>query len=162
MFLPLPKLTYQVSNVPLRFLIITFVTIVLHIGCQPDRGTSNPPPPNLEGKKSKVEVTVSGKTWEIDPKHSYQATGVWINPNPRLLTDAERAQLTTAQAEAETLTGQLEQLQNEISYLLRIEKPRIKVRYSFGMPPHRSTGAVIDLGEFPMEMKRFTPTPTGP
>ena len=118
--------------------------------------------PNLEGEKSKVEVTVGGKTWEIDPKHSYQTIGVWINPNPRPLTDAERTRLTTVQAQAETLSGQLEQLRNEINYLLRIEKPKIKVRYSFGMPPHRATEAVIDLGEFPMEMESFTPTPTVP
>ena len=29
--------------------------------------------------------------------------------------------------------------------------------YSFGMPPHRADGDVIDLGEFPMEMRQFTP-----
>lgn len=159
------KLTYQVSKVPLKFLIITFVAIVLHIGCQPDGGTPNPPSlttSNFEGKEPKVEVSVGGKTWEIDPKRSYQATGVWINPNPRPLTDAERAQLTTVEAQAETLSGQLEQLRDEMNYLLRIEKPRIKVRYSFGMPPHRSTEPVIDFGEFPMEMERLTPTPKGP
>ena len=39
----------------------------------------------------------------------------------------------------------------------RIEKPSLKVRYTFGMPPHRAEGDIIDLGEFQMEMRPFTP-----
>ena len=41
-------------------------------------------------KKTTAEVTIGGKVWQIDPKRSYQATGVWTNPNPRSLTAAER------------------------------------------------------------------------
>lgn len=33
----------------------------------------------------------------------------------------------------------------------------LKIRYSFGMPPHRADREIIDLGEFPMEMRAFTP-----
>lgn len=34
------------------------------------------------------------------------------------------------------------------SYLQRIEKPKLQVRYTFGIPPHRAEGKIIDLGEF--------------
>ena len=40
----------------------------------------------------------------------------------------------------------------EASYLQRIEKPKLQVRYTFGMPRlHRAEGDIIDLGEFQME-----------
>ncbi|MXV74387.1 hypothetical protein F4Z99_08925 [Candidatus Poribacteria bacterium] len=37
--------------------------------------------------------------------------------------------------------------------LLRIDQLQIKTRYSFGKPPHRGTGKIINLGEFPMEIE---------
>ena len=43
------------------------------------------------------------------------------------------------------------------SYLQRIEKPKLQVRYTFGIPPHRAEGKIIDLGEFQMEMRPFAP-----
>ena len=42
----------------------------------------------------------------------------------------------------------------------RIEKPKLKVRYIFGMPRHRAEGDIIDLGEFPMEIENHTKTPS--
>ena len=51
----------------------------------------------------------------------------------------------------------IERLNDDASYLQRIEKPILKVRYSFGMPPHRAVGDIVDLGEFPMEMRQFMP-----
>lgn len=50
-----------------------------------------------------------------------------------------------------------ERLNDETGYLQRIGKPILKVRYSFGMPPHRAVGDIVDLGEFPMEMRQFMP-----
>lgn len=42
-------------------------------------------------------------------------------------------------------------------HIQRIEKARLKVRYTFGMPPHRAEGDIIHLGEFQMEISPFTP-----
>ena len=141
-------------------LIATLVVLALHIGCQQDGDPQKSPSsrPNTEIETSPTtEVTFGGKTWEIDPKRSYQAIGVWVNPNPRPLTEAEQARLTVVQAELEKLSLQTDKLSDEASYLQRIEKPRLKVRYTFGMPPHRAEGDIIDLGEFQMEMRPFTP-----
>ena len=67
-------------------LITTLAVLTLHIGCQQDGDLQKSPSsrPNTETKTGPTtEVTVGGKTWEIAPKRSYQAIGVWINPNPR-------------------------------------------------------------------------------
>ena len=141
------------------YLITILAVLTLHIGCiqdgEPQKSSSSRP--NTETQiGSTTEVTVGGKTWQIDQKRSYQAIGIWINPNPRPLTDVEQARLAVVQAELKKLSLQTEKLSDEASYLQRIEKPRLKVRYTFGMPPHRSEGDIIDLGEFQMEMKPFT------
>ena len=141
-------------------LITTLTVLTLHIGCQQDGDPQKSPSsrPNTETKAGSItEVTVGGKTFKIDPKRSYQAVGVWVNPNPRPLTEAEQARLAVVQAELEKLSLQTDKLSDEASYLQRIEKPRLKVRYTFGMPPHRAEGDIIDLGEFQMEMRPFTP-----
>lgn len=141
-------------------LITTLAVLALHIGCQQGGEPQKSPPslPNAETQTGPTtEVTVGEKTWQIDPKRSYQAIGVWVNPNPRPLTEAEQARLAVVQAELEKLSLQIEKLSDEASYLQRIEKPRLKVRYTFGMPPHRAKGDIIDLGEFQMEMREFTP-----
>ena len=140
-------------------LIATLAVLALYIGCQ-QMGilkSPHPPGPNMETRTaSTTEVTVGGKIFKIDPKRSYQAMGVWVNPNPRALTEAEKARLTVVQAELEKLSLQTDKLSDEASYLQRIEEPKLKVRYTFGMPPHRAEGDIIDLGEFQMEMIPFT------
>ena len=144
----------------LTLLITTLAVFTLHIGCQQDGDPQKSPSsrPNPETKVDPTtKVTVGGKTFNIDPKRSYQAVGVWVNPNQRPLTEAEQARLAVVQAEIEKLSLQTDKLSDEASYLQRIEKPRLKVRYTFGMPPHRAEGDVIDLGEFQMEMRPFTP-----
>lgn len=137
-------------------LITTLAVLVLHIGCQPDeepqKSSSHP-----SKTETKTEITVGGKTWEINRNRAYRATGVWVNPNPRPLTAEEQARLAEVQAVLEKLSIQTEKLSDEASYLQRIDKPTLKVRYSFGMSPHRAEGDIIDLGEFPMEMRPFTP-----
>ncbi|MDE0084738.1 MAG: hypothetical protein OXU23_03435 [Candidatus Poribacteria bacterium] len=137
-------------------LITTLAVLALLIGCQQDGEPQKSPSPRPKTGQT-TKVTVGGKTWKIDPKRSYQAIGVWVNPNPRPLTEAEQARLTVVQEELEKLFLQTEKLSDEASYLQRIEKPRLKVRYTFGMPPHRAKGDIIDLGEFQMEMRKFTP-----
>ena len=141
-------------------LIATLAVLALHIGCQQDGDPqkSSSSRPNTETRTDPTtEVTVGGKTFKIDPKRSYQAIGVWVNPNPRPLTEAEQARLAVVQTELEKLTLQTDKLSDEASYLQRIEEPKLKVRYTFGMPPHRAEGGIIDLGEFQMEMRPFTP-----
>lgn len=143
-------------------LITTLAVFALHIGCQQDgdlqKSQSPSSRPNTETKAGPTtEVTVGGKIFKIDPKRSYQAIGVWVNPNPRPLTEAEQARLTIVQAKLEKLSLQADKLSDEASYLQRIGKPKLKVRYTFGMPPHRAEGDIIDLGEFQMEMRPFTP-----
>ena len=140
------------------FLIITTLAVfILLIGCQQQDGEprESPSPPSKVAPKTKI--TIGGKAWEIDPNRAYQATGVWVNPNPRPLTAAEQTRLAKLQAELEALGIKTERLGDEVSYLQRLDKPMLKINYSFGMPPHRADGEIIDLGEFPMEMREFTP-----
>ena len=120
-----------------------------------------------EKETSTLKVTAGGKTWEINPNRSYSAIGIWRNPNPRPLTDTERARLKRVQTEIQSieveiqnLDDQLEQYYKESDALLRIKLPHIKIRYDFGLPPHMSSEEIIDLGEFSMEIEAFTPTPT--
>lgn len=141
-------------------LIATLAVLALHIGCQQDGDPQKSPSmrSNTETRTDPTtEVTIGGKTFKIDPKRSYQAIGVWVNPNPRPLTEAEQVRLAVVQTELEKLTLQTDKLSDEASYLQRIEEPELKVRYTFGMPPHRAEGGTIDLGEFQMEMRPFTP-----
>ncbi|MYB94081.1 hypothetical protein F4054_17880 [Candidatus Poribacteria bacterium] len=98
-------------------------------------------------------MRVGGKVWKINPDLSYQATGVWTNPNPRSLTDSEKARLKSIQTEAQKLRTQLDELDKESNVLHRLQQPEIKVRYRFGKPPHLSNGGIFDLGEFPMELE---------
>ena len=136
----------------------------LNTGCEPDGGSAKPPSttPHLkeENKQATMEVTIGGKIWKIDPNLSYKAVGVWKNPHPRPLTGIERARLKAVETEIQVLRGQLDELDKEANFLKRIEKPQIKIQYSFGMPPHLSSGKIIHLGEFPMEMENPTKTPT--
>ena len=132
-------------------------------GCQSDDDstkTPSTPHPNEDNKKAVMDVTVAGKVWKINPDLSYQATGVWTNPNPRSLTDAEKVRLKSIQTEAQKLRLQLDELDKQLNELdkeangiHRIQQPEIKVRYRFGKPPHLSTGEILDLGEFPMELE---------
>ncbi len=142
-------------NRSFTLLITTLTVLVLHIGCQ-QAGDPQKSPASGQKRRTKTQVTVGGKTWEIDPNHSYQAVGVWVNPNPRSLTEAEQVRLAVVQAELKKLSLQTEALNDEASYLQRIEKPSLKIRYTFGMPPHKAQGDIIDLGEFQMEMKEIT------
>ena len=121
-------------------------------------------PPNLNDKNASptMQVTAGGKTWEVNPNLSYQATGIWTNPNPRSLMDEEKVRLKTIQSEIQTLESKLEQLNKESDFLLRIEKSHIKIRFDFGCPPHLSSREIIDLGEFTMKLDEFTPTSTVP
>ena len=140
-----------------RYRIIGILLIISMVhcsytGCRPDRRDSDPHP-NEDSKKATVDVRVGGKVWEINPDLSYQATGVWTNPNPRLLREAEKARLKSIQTEAEKLRAQLNEFDKESNVLHRIQKPQIKVRYRFGKPPHLSNGGIFDLGEFPMELE---------
>lgn len=138
----------------LYFLIIPLC--VSQIGCQQDGGTSAPSSPRALKKSKKqpsVEVSAGGKVWKIDPNLSYQATGVWTNPNPRPLTSVEAARLKEIQVERDALQSRLDALDIEWGALLRIDQPQIKTRYSFGKPPHRGTGKIINLGEFSMEIE---------
>ena len=81
------------------------------------------------------------------------ATGVWTNPNPRSLTDPEKARFKAIQTEAQKLRAQLYELDKESNVLHRIQQPQIKVRYRFGKPPHLSNGGIFDFGECPMELE---------
>ena len=141
---------------------IIFILIILsQSGCKQDGGTTSPSTPNLSPTHEKTEnrtkeVTIGGKVWKIDPDFSYQATGIWKNPNPRSLTDAESARLQEIPDRIKELRAQLNELNKELSSLQRITKPEIKMRFSFGKPPHLSHGGfekIIDLGEFPMKME---------
>lgn len=138
----------------------------LNTGCEPDGGSAKPPSttPHLkkENKTATMEVTIGGKIWEIDPNLSYKAVGVWKNPDPRPLTAAERGRLKAVETEMQVLRVQLDELDKEANFLKRIEKPEIKIQYSFGMPLHLSSGKIIHLGEFPMEMENPTKTSTTP
>ena len=93
-------------------------------------------------------------SWKSSPR---QGEYHWVNPNPRPLTAAEQTRLAKLQAELEALAIKTERLADEASYLQRLDKSMFKISYSFGTPPHRADGEMIDLGEFPMEMREFTP-----
>ena len=145
--------------------IINFVLLPVYLGCQSDRESSKLPNDQSVSTKSKqatAEVSVGGKTWKVDPSRSYRATGVWINPNPRPLTSTERARLEILRSEIKTLEAQLTQRTDELDYIERIEKPDIKIHYSFGMPLFKSSGEIIDLGEFPMEIENSNSPSTTP
>lgn len=144
-------------------LLILSAVLFAWTGCRPEGSSSRPQPPKEENEKTTVAVTVGGKVWNINPDLSYRATGVWINPNPRPLTDAEKARIQTIKADIETLQTQLETLETELGYLERIEKPKIIAHYNFGKPPYPVPkpsdfllDKVIDLGEFRMELKNPT------
>lgn len=83
-------------------LIATLAVLALYIGCQqdgdPQKSLSSRLNPETRTTPT-TEVTVGGKTFKIDPKRSYQAIGVWVNPNPRALTEVEKARLTVVQTE---------------------------------------------------------------
>lgn len=139
-------------------LFIISLIVFSSVGCRD--GSDSQSQPNKENKKATREITIGGKVWTINPDLSYQATGVWTNPNPRPLTDTERTRLKAIQAEIlplrtrlNELNAQLKQLNRESNALHRIEQPEIKVRYRFGKPPHLGPGRILDLGEFPMELK---------
>jgi cell shape-determining protein MreC len=74
----------------------------------------------------------------------------------------EMARLKAVQTEMQTLRTQLDELDKELNFLQRVEKPEIKIQYSFGKPAHLSSEEIIHLGEFPMEMENPTKTPTIP
>lgn len=123
----------------LSLVMILFAGIILLLGCEKEgEDASKPSPhaiPERKEQKTDVTITVGGKTWKIDPNRSYQAEGIWINPNPRPLTATERARLAKVRAQIETLSAELDQLSLEENHLIRIEKPTLKMQYSFGMPP---------------------------
>lgn len=82
----------------LRVLVTLFIITLSfypQTGCKQKGDTTSPSTsqPSETNKQKLVEITVGGKVWRIDPNHSYQATGVWTNPNPRLLTTAENKRL---------------------------------------------------------------------
>lgn len=118
--------------------------------------TSNLPPIHEKIENRTKEVTIAGKVWKIDPEFSYQATGIWKNPDPRQRTDVENTRLQELPNKIQKLKSQINDLNKELRYLQRIEKPRIKMRFSFGKPPHLSPGGfekIINLGEFSMDME---------
>ena len=140
-------------------LLILFAILFVGTGCRPEGSSSHSPPAKKEKDTLTAEVTVGGKVWNINPDLSYRATGVWTNPNPHPLTDAEKERIQTIKADIETLQTQLNELETELRYLERIEKPQIKIHYRFGKPPYPvpkpsdfSSDNLIDLGEFSMEM----------
>lgn len=158
----------------IRFICFFTLSIVIlsQIGCGQIRDTPSTSTPaqheenkthSDENKKLTTEVTIGGKVWKINPNRSYQATGVWNNPNPRPLTDAEKNRIQVIKDDIETLKTQLDELDKELNFLQRIDQPQIKVRYSFGKPPYPlpkpsdfSADKITDLGEFPMEMENPT------
>lgn len=134
-------------------------------GCQKDGGTSSPSSSTdarlarEHPKKPTAEVTIGGKVWNIDPTQSYQATGVWTNPNPRPLTEAEEKRREALPALIKTLETQRDELDKELRYLNVIEEPEMRVRFSFGKTPNFSPKGkpkIIQLGEFDMEIERPT------
>ena len=150
-------------NYHLVTLSLIFLIIFMFISCKPD-GSSKPLPStthtDMENKESSTEVIIGGKTWKINPNLSYRAVGIWTNPNPRPLTDEESQRLKEIQTNMQTLRSQLNELDKEMNFLKRIEKTEIKFRYTFGRPPHLSSGKIHDLGEFSMEMENPTDMPT--
>lgn len=148
-------------------LIILSTLLLAWTGCRPDRISSHPSKPQEAKDAFTTEVTVGGKVWNINPDLSYRATGVWINPNPRQLTDTEKERLQALPDLINKKQRQLDELNKELGYLRRIEKPQIKVHYNFGKPPYPvvkpsdfSSDKIIDLGEFSLELEPYTKTPT--
>ena len=149
---------YYIRTICICIIILIFLALS---GCKQDGDIMSPSTPDMLPQHEKTEdrtkeVTIGGKVWKIDPDFSYQATGIWKNPNPRPLTDAETARLQEIPDKIKQLRVQLNDLNREQRYLQRIEKPQIKMRFSFGKPPHFSPEGIkkiIDLGEFPMEME---------
>ncbi|RKU09679.1 hypothetical protein C6501_14850 [Candidatus Poribacteria bacterium] len=154
------------------FLFIVIATLLsVHAGCRPGERSSEPTRPNPPDSKqpSTAEVKVGGKVWRINPDLSYRATGIWTNPNPRPLTEAEKKRLGTLPDLIDELKTQLDALNKERAYLERIERKQIKVHYNFGKPPYLRSRTpnsppdfdnVIDLGEFPIEIEPYTPPTT--
>lgn len=70
------------------------------------------------------------------PKSFLQGSWCLEKPDPRPLTAAERGRLKAVETEIQVLRGQLDELDKEANFLKRIEKPEIKIQYSFGMPSH--------------------------
>ena len=155
---------YRIRFMDLLLIIPTI--LLLFMGCHPDGSPSHPQDPNEKNKKETVEVTVGGKVWNINPDLSYRATGVWTNPSPRPLTNVEKERMVTIKAQIQALETQLNELDTELEALERIEEPEIKFRFRFGAspyslpPPDFSSGDIIDLGEFPMEIENYTKTPS--
>lgn len=121
-------------------------------GCKQDGDSTSP---SADSPLGNVEVTIGGKVWKIDPTQSYSATGVWTNPNPRPLTDAEKKRRDTLPAQIEAAQKHLDELEKELGYLDRIEETEIRTHYNFGKRPHFSPGEIpkfIKLGEFPLEL----------
>jgi len=147
------------------FLILSTL-LLLYMGCRLERSSSEPHPPNENNKKETVEVTVGGKVWKINPDLAYRAIGVWTNPSPRPLTDLEKERRVKIKSQIQALETQLNQLDKELGSLERIEKPEIKFRFRFGASPHSfpppdfSSGDIIDLGEFPMDIENPTAPPS--
>ena len=152
----------------LRVLVTLFIITLSfypQTGCKQKGDTTSPSTsqPSENKKKKLMEITVGGKVWKIDPNQSYQATGVWANPNPRSLTAAERERIQKIPALIQTLKTQIDELDKELRYLERVDETQIKVRYNFGKSPHllpKDKREIIDLGVFPMEMEKPTNIPT--
>ena len=113
-----------------------------------------------EDREQLKEINVGGKTWKIDPNLSYQATGVWKNPDPRPLTDDEKTRIRSLKKQLEMLKKQRERITKELTMLQRISKSGLKIRYNFGKPPFPTPGSpdfptdnIIDLGEFQLQME---------
>ncbi len=149
----------------LATLFIITLSFYPQTGCKQKGDTTSPSTsqPSEDNKKKLVEITVGGKVWKIDPNLSYQATGVWTNPNPRSLSAEERERIQELPALIQTLKTQIDELDKELRYLERIEETEIKIRYNFGKPAHllpKDKREIIDLGEFPMEMEKPKKIPT--
>ena len=150
-------------------LFIITLSLFWQSGCKQDEGTSSSSTSHSlflqeKNKNATAKVTIGGKVWKIDPNISYQATGVWTNPNPRSLTESERERLQKIPALIQTLKTQLDELDKELRYLKRLDQSYIKIHYNFGKPPHFSRQGkvkMIDLGEFPMEMDLPAKIPSG-
>ena len=141
------------------------LSLFLITGCQWDGGEIPPStdtPLEEIGKKPTVKVAIGGKVWEIDPNLSYQATGIWTNPNPRPLTDTEEKRLNELKTQIQAFNTHIQDLETqrdefdkELRYLQLMDQPRMKSIYNFGKPPRFSSDGkpkIIDLGEFPIEI----------
>lgn len=140
------------------YFLILLTFLFAWTGCR-SGGSSDSQPPKDEKITITTEVTVGGKVWRINPDLSYRATGIWTNPNPRPLTDAEKERLQVLPGLIQKVQVQLDELNEELGYLKRIEKPQLKVHYNFGKPPYPVLKpsdileSTINLGEFPLEIE---------